>query len=510
MRGVGAGPAPSLGAQSVWLSACAWQTFAMATFEYRTVLPHRRNGVFDWFSRPGALVRLWPPFGGSVRSEPSDGIAIGSESVVGVGPPGWPGLAGAAAASLLPSQLRPELSWRARHTQLDPGHSFSDVMVTGPMSSWRHHHVFSDDPGGTIMRDMVDYELPAILNNRVFKRSVESELARIFAYRAQQLRADLDFHEATQAAPLTVAVTGASGLIGRQVCALLGGGGHRVIRMVRRPARNAAEISWDPDKGVLDPDDLAACDAVVHLAGHPIGGRFTARNREEIMGSRRRGTALVARTLAKIASDGRQRTLVSASAIGYYGAQPHEQERAVGKPICPLDEDVPSGSDFLAGVVRVWEEQCRPAAEAGVRVVNVRTGLVLSPAGGLLTRFLPLYLAGVGGPLGSGQWQSWIGIDDIASIHAFSVLNDGVEGAINAVAPEPVTAREFATTLGRVLHRPAAVPVPSIGPKLLLGSDGARELAEADQRVSAARLEGLGYGFRHRDLESQLRHVLGR
>ncbi|MDN6657812.1 MAG: DUF1731 domain-containing protein, partial [Acidipropionibacterium jensenii] len=149
-------------------------------------------------------------------------------------------------------------------------------------------------------------------------------------------------------------------------------------------------------------------------------------------------------------------------------------------------------------------------SDAGVRVVNVRTGLVLTPAGGLLAQFLPLYLAGVGGPLGDREQQSWIGIDDIVSIYAFALLNDRVEGPVNAVAPEPVSARQFATTLGRVLHRPSLVPVPSLGPALLLGPEGAREIAQADQRVSSAHLEGLGYQFRHRDLESQLRHVLGR
>ena len=479
----------------------------MGTFEYQTELPHTPRDAFAWFTRAGALVRLWPPFAGSVEQEPSDGLRPGSESLVRVGAPGWPGLAGASIGSMLPNRLRPELPWRARHTQLDPGRSFTDVMVSGPMAAWSHRHVFSVGPLGTSMLDTVEYTLPPILNNPLLRSSVLSELTRIFGYRADQLRADLDFHQAWARAPLTIAVTGASGLIGRQVCALLEGGGHRVLRFVRRPARDRDEISWDPDRGALAPEALAQCDAVVHLAGHPIGGRFTTDNKRKILESRRSGTALLADTLATVASDGRARSLVSASAIGYYGAQPHEP--APGHKITALREDSPAGTDFLAEVTRVWEAQCEPAAEAGVRVVNVRTGLVLSPAGGLLTRFLPLYLAGVGGPLGSSQWQSWIGIDDIASIYAFAIFNEEVAGPINAVAPNPVTARQFATTLGKVLHRPSLVPVPALGPRLLLGAEGARELAQADMRISSARLESLGYRFRHRNLEAQLRHVLG-
>ncbi|WP_027587521.1 TIGR01777 family oxidoreductase [Acidipropionibacterium thoenii] len=484
----------------------------MNRFESHTPLPYQRSEVFDWFARPGALVRLWPPFGGSVRRQPSDGLNPGSEALLAVGLPGRPGLAGAALASTLPGGLRAELPWRARHTQLDPGHSFTDVMVSGPLAAWHHHHEFSDDPAGTLMHDIVDYELPGPLNSPLLARAVgvDAELARVFAYRAEQLRADLALHHPYLGAdPLTVAVTGASGLIGSQVCALLESGGHRVIRLVRGGAHGDDEISWDPASGTLDPDALAGCDAVVHLAGYPIGGRFTAATKDKILESRRDGTALIARTLAELASDGRARTLVSASAIGYYGAHPHAAERAAGAEATPLTEQDAAGNDFLSTVAQVWESACRPAADAGVRVVNVRTGLVLTAAGGLLTQFLPLYLAGVGGPLGDRQWQSWIGIDDIASIYLFALLNPQVAGPINAVAPEPVTARQFATTLGEVLHRPSRVPVPSFGPALLLGSEGAEELAAADQRVSSSRLESLGYRFRHRHLKAQLRHVLG-
>ena len=504
----------------------------MAIFEYHSHLPQPRTEVFDWFSRPGAIVRLWPPFGGRVRRPPSDGLNPGSQTLLSVGLPGRAGLAGTALSAVVGSRIpgspRAEVPWRARHTQLDPGRSFTDVMESGPLASWRHHHSFSDEGPGCQMRDTVEYSLPAPLANRCAARALDvpAELSRIFDYRTAQLKDDLALHHTFRdVAPLTVAVTGATGLIGTQLCALLESGGHRVLRMVRHRPRHDGEIQWDPASGTLNPEDLAGCDAVVHLAGHPIGGRFTEENKRKILESRRTGTDLVARTLAELASDGRTRTLVSASAIGYYGAHPHHpnpsrdahdpqggpdsQGSGDGLPR-PLTEQDSPGDDFLAQVTWVWEEACRPASDAGVRVVNVRTGLVLTPAGGLLAQFLPLYLAGVGGPLGDREQQSWIGIDDIVSIYAFALLNDRVEGPVNAVAPEPVSARQFATTLGRVLHRPSLVPVPSLGPALLLGPEGAREIAQADQRVSSAHLESLGYQFRHRDLESQLRHVLGR
>jgi uncharacterized protein (TIGR01777 family) len=505
----------------------------MHQFEFTTRLPHPREQVFAWFARPGALTRLSPPFAGSVRREPSRGIAVGSTAKIGIGAPGMLGLGlGAAMGSIapllhLPGWARPEVRWDARHVQLDPGRSFTDIMDSGPLASWQHRHVFEDDGGGTLMRDIVTYALPltgarpgdarwAGPSNWTRAR-FEAELTRFFAYRERQLRGDLAFHErhgglgngagaSGGQAPQTIAVAGASGLIGTQLCALLTGGGHHVIRLVRRPARGPDEITWDPEVGELHAASMSACDAVVQLAGHPIGGRFTAANKRRILASRTAGTSLLARTLAELSADGRQRALVSASGIGYYGATAADRR---GREEA-LTEDCGPGEDFLAQVCVAWEAACAPAAAASVRVVNVRTGIVQSPAGGMLQRLLPLYVAGLGGPLGSNAVQSWIGIDDIAGIHAHAVLDSSVTGPVNAVAPHPVTATEYARTLGKVLRRPARIRVPAVGPRLLLGEQGAHEVAFADQRVSAQRIEALGYQFRNRDLESALRHVLGR
>ncbi|MHB1064481.1 MAG: TIGR01777 family oxidoreductase [Georgenia sp.] len=490
----------------------------MAHFVHTTALPYPREQVFAWFERPGALVRLSPPFGGSVLAEPDDGIRDGSTARLGIGGPGVLGVGLGALAravpwpGIVPDRLRrPEVTWTARHDGYDPPRSFRDTMVTGPLRSWVHTHLFDDDgAGGTVMTDRVEFEVPGERRlpggaGDVVARALLPTLRRTFEYRAEQIRGDLDLHAAhAGAGPRTVAVTGASGLIGTQVCALLTGGGHRVLRLVRHAPRHPGEVSWDPAAGRLDPEALRDVDAVVHLAGRTIGGHFTPRAKEEILASRVTGTLLLARTLARLADDGRPRALVSASAIGYYGAQPHGAD----PDPAPLSEATPPGTGFLAEVCRAWEGATDPAADAGVRVVRVRTGLVQTPVGGPLARLLPLYAVGLGGPLARDAWQSWISIDDVVSVYLHAVLDDDLAGPLNAVGPEPVTGAEYARTLGQVLHRPAAIPVPKFGPPLVVGAEGATELAYASQRVAADRLLASGYRFRHPTLRAALTHVL--
>ncbi|ALE93417.1 hypothetical protein AOC05_15655 [Arthrobacter alpinus] len=495
----------------------------MPTFSYTTALPFPRAEVFGWFTRPGALVRLTPSFFGKVLAEPSHGINPGSTAAIGVGAPGglgmWLGAAAGTVAGMLPQalaglrSLRPELRWDALHTELLPGEQFTDVMTNGPLTSWTHQHTFADGrvQGSTLMTDTVSYELPSVAAGHWARQQFEAELTRMFAFRERQLLGDLAFHAAhaeNGGEPGTIAVTGASGLVGTQLCALLEGGGHTVVKLVRRAPRSGSEIFWDPAAGTLDAASLAGCDTVVHLAGHTIGGRFTTQTKDAIYRSRVLGTRLLAEKLALLADDGRHRALVSGSAVGYYGASPHGAAGSRGNSQALLESD-PAGTDFLAQVSSDWEAACRPAADAGLRVANIRTGIVLSAAGGVLQRLLPLYLAGVGGPLGREQWQSWIGIDDIAGIFAHAALTPAVEGPVNAVAPHPVTAEQFAHTLGAVLHRPARVKVPALGPTLLLGKQGAAELALASQRVSCAKVVASGYEFRHESLETALRHILG-
>jgi uncharacterized protein (TIGR01777 family) len=239
---------------------------------------------------------------------------------------------------------------------------------------------------------------------------------------------------------------------------------------------------------------------VVHLAGAPIGRRFTEASKREILASRTGPT----RALATLAAGlpGGPRTFVSASAVGFYGA---------GRGDEVLTEDSERGDGFLADVAAAWEDAARPAAAAGIRTVQVRTGIVQTPRGGMLRLLYPLFEAGLGGPLGDGTgWQPWIEIDDLLDVYLRAVTDPALTGPVNAVAPVPVRNCEYASTLGRVLRRPALIPVPPVGPRLLLGAEGARELAQASQRVSPAVLARAGHPFRYPELEGALRHVLGR
>jgi len=297
---------------------------------------------------------------------------------------------------------------------------------------------------------------------------------------------------------MRVAITGASGLIGTALTEALQAGGHEPIAVVRRTP-SSGEIGWDPAAGTMDPTDLSGVDAVVHLAGAGIGDRrWSDSYKQLIRESRVRSTNLLSETIA--AADDGPRILLSGSAIGIYGSRGDEV----------LDENSQAGTGFLAEVCVDWETSTAVAAAAGIRVVLLRTGIVLSPEGGALKKQLPIFKLGLGGRFGSGaQWQSWISIDDEVSAIMFLLEHD-ISGPVNLTAPEPVTNTDFTKTLAGVLKRPALVPIPSFGPKLLLGSELATNLLFEGQRVVPRALEDAGYQFEHRDLETALRALLGR
>jgi uncharacterized protein len=296
-----------------------------------------------------------------------------------------------------------------------------------------------------------------------------------------------------------VAVTGSHGLIGSALCGRLTRAGHDVVRLVRsEPA--PGDIEWDPRAGRLDAGRLAGIDAVVNLAGPGIGDhRWTDEYKREIRDSRVQATALIARAIAATPGGGPS-VLLSASGIDYYGD--HEAE--------DLDESSPAGATFLARLCRDWEEATGPAESAGARVVHLRSGVVLSAAGGALRKLLPLFKLGIGGRFGNGrQWVSWISIDDeLGAIE--HLLTSEVHGPANLTAPGPVTNAELARTLGRVLHRPAVIPVPKFGPSLVAGGEAAEALLYAGRRVLPRVLLADGYRFAHPDLETALRAVLDR
>ena len=295
---------------------------------------------------------------------------------------------------------------------------------------------------------------------------------------------------------MKIVISGASGLIGTQLVTSLKSSGHEVVQLVRRSAA-AGQIMWDPKSGKLDPASLEGCDAVIHLSGAGIGDkRWSDAYRREILVSRTATTLLLANTIASLQR--KPSVFLSGSAIGIYGARGDEQ----------LTETSAHGTGFLADVCEQWEAAAKPAIDAGVRTVFLRTGIVLSPKGGALKKLLPLFRLGVGGKFGNGkQRQSWISMDDeVASI--IHLLTANVSGAVNLTAPQPVTNAEFTKVLARVVKRPAIVPVPTFAPKILLGGELADALLFTGQRVMPQALTASGYVFKHSTLESALRSLL--
>jgi uncharacterized protein (TIGR01777 family) len=291
-------------------------------------------------------------------------------------------------------------------------------------------------------------------------------------------------------------VSGSSGLVGTALVKALADAGHRAIPLVRRAAKDG-EIAWDPRFGKVDTGALEGVDAVVHLAGAGIGDhRWTDAYKGVVLTSRTVPTSFLARTLAGL--DEKPGVFVSASAVGYYGDRGDEE----------LDETSAPGTGFLSEVCLAWEAATAPAEEASIRVARVRSGLVLSGSGGALKKQLPLFKLGLGGRFGSGrQWQSWITLDDEvgAIIH---LLTHDVAGAVNLTTPNPVTNATFAKTLGSVMHRPALVPIPALGPRLVLGRELVDNLLFSSQRALPHALEASGYRFAHVELADALESVL--
>jgi uncharacterized protein len=294
-----------------------------------------------------------------------------------------------------------------------------------------------------------------------------------------------------------ICLTGSHGLIGTALIPRLRADGHRVLRLVRGDTEGADDVRWDPDAGTIDAAGLEGVDAVVHLAGAGIGDKkWTPQRKQLVLESRTRGTGLLARTLAGL--DRKPSVLVSASAIGYYGNR--------GDDI--LTEDEPPGRDFGAQVCVAWEDETKAAADAGIRVVRTRTGLVLAKQGGLLQRLLLPFKLAIGGRLGSGkQYMSWIALDDdlAAIVH---VLNDeSISGPVNLTAPNPVRNSEFTESLGRAVHRPTILPTPMFGLKIVYGDELVETLL-GSQRVSSAKLQATGFEFAHPDLDEALDAIL--
>lgn len=300
---------------------------------------------------------------------------------------------------------------------------------------------------------------------------------------------------------MKILISGSTGLVGSAVVPALQSSGQETIRLVRSSTSGMQpqdrSITWEPSSGQLSATDLEGIDAAVHLAGENIAAsRWTPQQKARIRGSRVAGTRLLAETLAKLKAP--PKTLVCASAIGFYGDRADQR----------LDEDSLPGIGFLADTCREWEAAAKPAADRGIRVVHLRTGVVLASQGGALAKMLTPFRLGVAGIIGSGQqYMSWISLDDLVSVISFALSKETLRGPVNAVAPNPVTNHEFTKTLGRVLRRPTVFPMPAFAARLAFGemADG---LLLASTRVEPKRLIDAGFRFRYPDLEAALVHAL--
>ncbi len=441
------------------------------TFLREVALPVSAAEAFAWHARPGALERLLPPWDDVQVLSRTGGLENGAqvELSVPVGP------------------LRRK--WLAEHRDVDPPHQFRDVSLRGPFPLWDHRHRF--EPRGEAectLVDRIDYACPGGLLGRFLGSGcVRRRLERVFRYRHDTTAADLAMHARYADRPrMTVAIGGASGMIGLALRHLLTTGGHEVVGL-RRDAENRIDVA---------PADGA--DAVVHLAGENIAARrWSESQKQKIRDSRVEVTRWLCDDLRQLAKP--PKTLLTASGVHFYGNRDDES----------LRETSARGDGFLPEVCVAWEEAAHAARDAGLRVAALRFGVVLSPRGGALRLMLPAFRFGAGGRIGRGsQYMSWVTLDDAISAIHHVLMTDGLSGPVNVVAPEPVRNAQFAHTLARVLHRPALAPVPAVAAKAAFG-EMAETLLLSSQRALPGVLSESGFSFRHPELEIGLRHLLG-
>lgn len=454
------------------------------TFRRSVSLPVSVETLFAWHERPGAFQRLSPPWDQAKVVEHMGGIRDGARVVLEV-PTG-------------PIKTR----WVIEHRDYQKNRQFRDIMQEGPFARFDHtHSFFADSATTSTLEDHIEYELPlGPIGDLAGGWYAGRTLDQVFRYRHALLKGDITRHaQFADRPPMRIAVTGASGFIGSQLCAFLTTGGHTVLR-IGRGAFNPGviDVPWNPATGTLDAKLLEGVDAVVHLAGANIAERWTDAHRRAIRDSRVQGTTLIAKTIASL--ERKPRVLVSASAIGIYGDRGDEV----------LDEGSTLGTGFLCDVAREWEASTEAAERAGIRVVHTRTGIVQGAAGGALAKQLPIFRMGIGGPLAGGHdWVSPIALDDEIGAMHFCIMRDDIHGAVNLVAPNAITNAEYTSVLGEVLHRPAFLPIPAFALHALFGRDMSENTVLSSARVVPKVLLEAGFVFRHPTIRDILQFELG-
>jgi uncharacterized protein len=456
----------------------------MSIFKKKSCINAPVEEVFKWHARPGAIQRLSPPWDPLTVIYQKGGISAGAKVIMKM------------KAGPIP------YTWEARHIDYDENCLFRDKQIKGPFSKWIHTHRFTAaDPNACFLEDMIEYSLPfQLISASLFDPLIQKKLERIFTYRHQTTIADISRHgSAGSHKPLDILISGASGLIGSSLVPFLTTGGHRVFRLVRKPPQGDEEIFWNPDSGKIGFEGIDGFDAVIHLAGENIGKDWwTGAKKEKIVSSRVNGTRTIVNSVLKLNKP--PKAFLSASAIGYYGNR--------GNQI--LTEQDNAGTDFISDVCEKWEDAALPLLKERIRIAFMRIGIVLSPSGGALAKLLRPFQSGIGGKISSGkQYMSWISMDDaIYAIHHV-LFSESIEGPVNLVSPNPVTNADFSRVLGKVLSRPVVFTVPQKAVEIFFGQLG-QETILSSARVLPAGLENSGYQFSHSNLESALRHILGR
>ena len=459
----------------------------MYKYKHVTTVDADIDSTFKWFEHEGSFRRLMPPWEVAEEVRADETLNVGSQRVFRfpMGPL--------------------KMTWVAEHTAYNPPHHFADKMVKGPFWHWTHNHNLSEVDGKTEVIDDVTYQVPFgalgnLADTVLGGMLVKSRLSRMFKARELRLQRDLERHSHFSHLPRKkILVAGSSGMIGTQLVAFLDTGGHDVWRLVRRTLNPGAnEIRWDPDNGDFDPNLLSGFDVIIHLGGEPIGEkRWNDKRKQMIRDSRVKSTKLL--TDAIVSLDKKPESFILASAIGRYGDRGNEE----------LTETSEIGQGFLPDVCREWESAASAAEEAGVRTIFLRTGIVLAATGGALGKMLLPFKMGAGGPMAGGkQWMSWISLDDQIYAMNHLMMEGSSKGVYNVTAPYPVRQRRFAKLLGKVLRRPAFIPLPKFAIKLMFGEMGER-LTLDSQRVLPDRLLAEGYKFVHENLDDGLRDSLG-
>ncbi|MGB7293867.1 MAG: TIGR01777 family oxidoreductase [Thermodesulfobacteriota bacterium] len=455
----------------------------MESFTYRSRVTTSAKDLFTWHTRAGAFERLTPPWEDVAVLEKTDGLEDGSRVVIRT------------KIGLVP------MTWLIEHRDYTEEKQFCDIQIKGPFKHWEHTHTFvPDGPNACFLEDNVKFLLPMGILGEVFGNElVIRRLETLFEYRHGTLINDIKMHKKYGVKPMKVLITGSTGLIGSSLIPFLSTGGHSITCLKRDKSKiGENDLYWNSEKREIDTSKLQGFDAVVHLSGENVAGRWTDEKKAKIEDSRVKSTRLLSNTLSKLKK--KPAVLVCASAIGFYGDRDDEI----------LTEDSQAGKGFLADVSKKWEAATAVASKAGIRVVNLRLGVVLSPRGGALEKMLLPFRVGLGGKVGSGrQWMSWVSIHDVIGATYHAINNDSLEGPVNAVSPKPVTNLEFTNVLGNVLKRPTFFTVPSLLLRALFG-EMADETLLSSTRVMPSKLLSSGYEFQFTDLEASLRNLLGK